>query len=364
MYKKILDLLIAGYRKVKGKNPEGIDLLKVKMEAAERAREQAKIIQFPSGGRDRVPVEKQFGGIQSLDEFKKMEDVFEKSKKGEATRIIEKDLNVKLYGDETFDELEQIRKTGKHPRGEPEDFAMGGRVGFASGKLARLKKRYRGSTLEAILENPKLMGAELGYEGLAELFRLFGLKEGGPADPKRRQVLKIMGGLAALPYVGKFFKLAEPAAKVAPVVKESVTKAPDYFFALVDKIKKFGKPVDDVAVDPRVEKNYTYKNYELRENAYGTSGDITVVKQKGDPDFAYEEEIMTFRKGQADEITKGKKPPDEYEEFTVKPDMDGKMKDVEDGIEPEGIQEIVEEVSKKTPSIKKADGGLARMLGM
>ena len=236
--------------------------------------------------------------------------------------------------------------------------------GYLAGGLKKLGRKYKGSTLEAILENPKLMVAELGYEGLAELFRLFGLKEGGPADPKRRQVLKIMGGLAALPYVGKFFKLAEPVAKVAPVVKESVTKAPDYFFALVDKIKKFGKPVDDVAVDPRVEKNYTYKNYELRENAYGTSGETIVTKTDDMGEYGFQEEIMTFRKGQADEITKGKKPPDEYEEFTVKPDMEGKMKDIEDGIEPEGIQEIVEEVSKKTPSIKKADGGLARMLGM
>ena len=39
----------------------------------------------------------------------------------------------------------------------------------------------------------------------------------------------------------------------------------------------------------------------------------------------------------------GKTPPDEYEELTVRPDPDGKMKDVEDGIEPDSIQEIVEE---------------------
>lgn len=73
---------------------------------------------------------------------------------------------------------------------------------------------------------------------------------------------------------------------------------------------------------------------------------------------------MTFRKGQADETTKGRKPPDEYDEYTARPDMDGKMKDVEDGIEPEGVQEIIKEISDDAPSIKKADGGLARVLGL
>ena len=101
---------------------------------------------------------------------------------------------------------------------------------------------------------------------------------------------------------------------------------------------------------------------------------MTVVKQKGDPDFAYEEEVLIFRKGQADETTKGKTPPDEYEELTVRPDGDGKMKDVEDGIEPEGIKEIQEELSEGGGNIDEltlqkikrgelAGGGLAYMLG-
>ena len=40
-------------------------------------------------------------------------------------------------------------------------------------------------------------------------------------------------------------------------------------------------------------------------------------------------------------MTKGKTPPDEYEELTVRPDPDtGKMKDVEDGIEPEVLKKL------------------------
>jgi hypothetical protein len=52
-----------------------------------------------------------------------------------------------------------------------------------------------------------------------------------------------------------------------------------------------------------------------------------------------------------------------YDEATLFPDMDGKMKDIEDGIEPDSIQEIIEETIKEAPSIKKAGGGIARMLG-
>ena len=46
-------------------------------------------------------------------------------------KIIEEQLGVKLYGDETFEEIMEIQKTGKHPRGEPK--AQGGRAGFKTG---------------------------------------------------------------------------------------------------------------------------------------------------------------------------------------------------------------------------------------
>ena len=188
------------------------------------------------------------------------------------------------------------------------------------------------------------------------------MAQGGRAGFKdgmsSRSFLKIMGGLAALPIVGKFFKAGKVAAPAVEAAKETVTQTPSYFFDLVNKIKMFGK--EGIPIGPR-KRTVNYKNYELTEDI--STGDITIVKQKGDPDFAYEEEVMLLRKGQADETTKGRTPPDEYEELTVRPDMEGKMKDVEDGIEPEGIQEIIQEASGEAPSIKKAGGGIARMLG-
>ena len=48
---------------------------------------------------------------------------------------------------------------------------------------------------------------------------------------------------------------------------------------------------------------------------------------------------MSYKPGIADETTKGLKPADEYEEFTARPDIDGKMKDVEDGVPDDVIDE-------------------------
>jgi hypothetical protein len=48
---------------------------------------------------------------------------------GGVQSVLEEELGVKLYGDETFDELMIIKNTGKHPR----DMADGGRVGFSRG---------------------------------------------------------------------------------------------------------------------------------------------------------------------------------------------------------------------------------------
>ena len=50
--------------------------------------------------------------------------------------IMEEALGVRLYGDETFEELMQIKETGVHPRGEPPiKKAMGGQVPAAPSQL-------------------------------------------------------------------------------------------------------------------------------------------------------------------------------------------------------------------------------------
>jgi hypothetical protein len=190
----------------------------------------------------------------------------------------------------------------------------------------------------------KAMGGRIGYKL-------------GSIDKARRAFLKtaagVGGGIAALKtgLVG----LGKQAGPAVEAVKETVAQAPSYFFDLVAKIKMLGKP--GISIGPR-QNTMNYKNYELMEDV--STGDIRITKQKGDPDLGYEEEVMEYRKGQR---TEDGMIPDEYEEATIRPDMDGKMKDIEDGIEPDSIQEIIKEVTDEAPSIKKAGGGIARMLG-
>ena len=183
--------------------------------------------------------------------------------------------------------------------------------------------------------------------------------KGKLADAARRKFMKTAGagaaGLAALKtgLLG-FGKEAAPVVeKVVETVSETAQGVPPYFFDLVAKIKMFGKP--GTSIGPR-QNTMNYKNYELMEDV--STGDLRITKQKGDPEIGYEQEVMEFRKGQR---TEDGMIPDEYDEATIRPDGDGKMKDFEDGIEPDSIKEIMEEVTETIT--KKASGGIARMIG-
>ena len=83
--------------------------------------------------------------------------------------------------------------------------------------------------------------------------------------------------------------------------------------------------------------------------------------EEGSYDVIEDRTEMIFRKGQADEATKGK-PADEYEEYKVEFDQDGTAADASQ-IDEISKKEIIEEVTEDAPSIKKAGGGIARMLG-
>ena len=206
-------------------------------------------------------------------------------------------------------------------------------------------------------------------ESMADGGRI-GLKKG----MDRRTFMKIMGGLTTIPVFGKFFKGAEVAAPVVEKAAEVASGAPPYFFNLVNRIRALGKKIDGTKERSEA---YKYKDYDMQID--NDTGQIEISKQKlGYDDRVGEgvvsEEYMSFKPGRADETTGGKKVVDEYEENTGFTDKDGKLKDVEPGVSEETVmdgsiskeeleQEIIEQLSKEAPSIKKAGGGIARMLG-
>ena len=181
-------------------------------------------------------------------------------------------------------------------------------------------------------------------------------------DPKRRAFLKLLatltGGAAA--FKTGILGLGEGTAKKA--VTETVKKSagnypPPYFFKLVEKIKFMGDDITEKAATKDREIVKRYKDYELSEDL-GT-GEIVIKKRNEgsfyDQDGIISDEYIIFKPGQADETTK-MRTVDEYEEFTVRPDGEGKLRDSEDGLD--SIDEILEEVGDPDSlTIKKADGG-------
>ena len=186
------------------------------------------------------------------------------------------------------------------------------------------------------------------------LMRL-GFEKGSPPSKDRRNFLKLMGGLAALPVVGKFFKFAKPASKAVEAAKEA-TGIPSYFPKLVEKIKLLGDDITDTAATAERQKVTQYQGYQLTEEIDTGRKEIKL----GDADYGAEE-YMTYDPPETI-IGKNNKPVEvaaKYDEVTVRPDMDGKMKDVEDGLD--SYDDILKEVGED--KIKKAGGGLAYMLG-
>ena len=199
----------------------------------------------------------------------------------------------------------------------------------------------------------------------------FGFKDGSkPPNPGRRNFMKMMAGLASLPVVGKLFKPAAKVAEAGPAIAEGVKLGFDKFVMLVNKIKSLGKKTNKVTQKER-EVGYTYEGkdgsqYELVEDL--ATGDVRVTKDKpgfamsGDEAYDTIEDRSTFylKRNQADETTKGRKPPDEYDEVKEVPSRDGTFDDI-DEVNDNTVKEILEELSET--KTKKASGGLAYMLG-
>jgi hypothetical protein len=198
--------------------------------------------------------------------------------------------------------------------------------------------------------------------------------DGGPARQnfkmgKRAFLKAILGtgaGIAGLKS-GLFGIGGKEATKKA--VTETVKSAgsgypPPYFFKLVEKIKFMGDDVTQKAATQEREVVKRYKDYEMSEDL-GTGNIVIKKRNEGsfyDQDGIISDEYIVYKPGQADELTKGKKPPPEYDEYTVRPDADGKLRDSEDGLD--SIDEILEEVGDPDSlTLKKASGGIARMLG-
>ena len=220
-----------------------------------------------------------------------------------------------LYG-EALDELTDLDK-----------FAQGGRAGFKDGMLKKGLKAITGTDTYKTLEDRGFNAAVLMSEGFDQIYNLLsgmpGLAEGGrigykdgPEKPGRRTFMKAAAGLASLlPFgLGKVGKVAAPVVtKAAEITGPALAK-------LVETVMSLGKTL-------------SMKGRKLKE----------LTTKKKYKDIEVEEDMLD---GPSYTIKKGNK------EIYYKP---GRMD------ETGGIEDDIIEIIDKT--IKKAGGGIARMLG-
>ena len=255
-------------------------------------------------------------------------------------------------------------------------------------KLAKDKgsQKYRGETEEQIRERFKKQNKEAIERFKKNMDDPENKATGGRAgfkvgSPSKRAFLKVMGGLAATLAAIKSGLIGTGGKEATKqVVKESAKDVanapPQYFFDLANKIKLLGKE-SKVKPQERVnEYNYVGKNgdeYTLTEDI--STGDMQITKDKIGGVRVDEDEvvdgiadrtIMDYKAPKKDvdvESGKGTSEPEIYEEYKVKFDEDGSMVD-DDEISEIVKKEIIEESSEiPEKKIKRAGGGIARMLG-
>ena len=155
----------------------------------------------------------------------------------------------------------------------------------------------------------------------------------GPEDPKKRKFMKIMGGLASIPLLGRFIDIGTQAPKVAEVLRRGADGMPDFIYDLIAKVKakaeatgmKYftGNRADEFA------DVYQADNYVVTEKG----NKIIIREVDKDGDMLYKENQMEI---DLDPETGGVT----YNEASARPDMEGKLKDVEEYIETDDLENM------------------------
>jgi len=164
----------------------------------------------------------------------------------------------------------------------------------------------------------------------------------------RRTFLQ-MTGAGATVILAKMLGFGDQITKTAKVAEKATEVAaggvPPYFFDLVEIIKKKGVETTKKNATKNLENVYSYKDYDVYEDL--ATGEIRVEKTNMGANITVGEdgiksrEMLEYKPGRGDESTTGT-PPDEFDQATVYPDAEGKLKDLEEGeIDIEEILEFI-----------------------
>ncbi len=174
-----------------------------------------------------------------------------------------------------------------------------------------------------------------GIESLKEKYAIGGRVgfADGPEDPKRRNFMKIMSGIASIPILGRFIDIGTQAPKVAEVVKRTAEGVPAFLTDLIAKVKlKAAEKGTKYFTGNRADEFadvYQADNYVVTEQ-----GNKTIIREVDqDGDMLYKENQIEI---EVDPETGGVT----YTEASAKPDAEGKLKDVEEYIEDDDLENM------------------------
>jgi len=287
-----------------------------------------------------------------------------------------------------------------------DDYAYGGRIGYAGGGKAGLPAITQGLPQGPNMQQPQMPagpqpvgmpGGDLLVQNQMQQNPWMGqnpnMKQGIGGMPRaqmagggmgRRAFMKLLAAMSAAPFVGKGVQKAAPKMikESAEVISKDIYGQPDYINDLIAVVKAKGTRESVPGMKQSdLGTKHTYKGVEVTEDA---GGNIRIKKEiEGGGQYTDEfGEIDTWDgtvreldieihkggssiKDEGLETQKMVPEPDAYFEGTVTPDMDGKMKDVVeyiDDVDHLDLKKIADEINEEV-IIKKASGGLAAMLG-
>ena len=234
---EMIEQLTKGFVKATGRQPDNLEKLKIQQEAVQRFKDMNKVVDMQ--GRTLDPTKPIIGGTQEY------ASGIMKAMKTKPKEVIKKE---KFINENKINE--ELKKLEK--KQDPEDMAQGGRAGFKDGM-------------------------------------------------SRRKFMQIMGGIAALPIVGKFFKLGKgaDAVKNLPPIKTPVTKLegtttqmPEWFPSFIKKFRDEGK----------AENVFKQKKVEVSKAEY----DKAIAEGKGENYFRDDARTPEYKANNPDHMDYGK----------------------------------------------------------
>ena len=234
---EMVEQLTKGFIKATGRQPDNLEKLKIQQEAVQRFKDMNKVVDMQ--GRTLDPTKPIIGGTQEY------ASGIMKAMKTKPKEVINKE---KFINENKINE--ELKKLEK--KQDPEDMAQGGRAGFKDGM-------------------------------------------------SRRKFMQIMGGIAALPIVGKFFKLGKgaDAVKNLPPIKTPVTKLegtttqmPEWFPSFIKKFRDEGK----------AENVFKQKKVEVSKAEY----DKAIAEGKGENYFRDDARTPEYKANNPDHMDYGK----------------------------------------------------------